>query len=171
MRSDPDVEIEYIHHAKHGPVSRLRRRGWSVDITATGAVLVPIQATSGKSIVDLDRLLAAAYAMTEVPLHRAYDPVTSDTVEHVVAALQAGRTVALASARPAQLDVYECAAAGWERTGKQAPYRLVIDALRAALPANTTLVDHPPAAVPDLFRRAIELRSPSQRAQPRGSVA
>lgn len=171
MQSDPDVDIEYIHHAKHGPVSRLRRRGWSVDITADGAVLVPIQATSGKSIVDLERLLAAAYATTEVPLQRAYEPVTSSTVEHVLAALRAGRTVARASARPSQLDVYECAAAGWERTGRQAPYRLVIEALRAALPANTTLVDHPPTAVPDLFRRAIEIRSRSQSAHPRGSVA
>ncbi|GAA2401593.1 hypothetical protein [Mycolicibacterium llatzerense] len=171
MRTEPDVAIEHVHHPKHGPVSRLSRRGWSVDITDTGAVVVPVQTTSGKTTADLRYLLSAAYAMAEAPLQGAYEPVTASTVEHVIAALRAGYAAALASTRPTQIDVYQCAAAGWDRTGQNAPYRLVIDALRAALPPKTTLVDHPSDAVPDLFRRAIELRSRPPAAHPRGSVA
>lgn len=171
MRSEPDIAIEHVHHPKHGPVRRLSRRGWLVDITDIGAVLVPVQATSGKTTADLRQLLAAAYAMADAPLQGAYEPVTAGTVEDVIAALRAGHAAARASSRPTQIDIYQCAAAGWDRSGQRAPYRLVIDALRAALPPQTTLVDHPPAAAPDLFRRAIELRSRPPAAHPRGSVA
>ena len=146
-------------------ITRLRWRGWVVHVV-DGAVVVPYQPTEGKAIGDLAVCLRSAYALIEVG-DATSGPTTGARriARGGPLAVAVAEVISLAAETAGQsphrrgCDAYACLRQAWEDDGMQVPYAAVVAAVRACLPAGTTLTDFNEAAagvdpIYDLLTRA-----------------
>lgn len=153
------VAIEHVADAAKGqPVTRLEFGGWLVTIDTHGAVRVPYQGIEGKTIDDLDFCLRSGYAVLhgrDLPV--SVRPPRSELPAPSSAAAKRAVTVLSAAQECAQRqrhwgfhDFYACLSYAWQADEQQTEdpfrftvsYRLLIRALRMALPYPTTLTEY-----------------------------
>lgn len=168
------VDIErHVGTPDAKPVTTLQFGGWITTIDAHGAVRVPYQGTDGKTIEDLAFCLRCGYALLRgaEDLPTAVSPLTSTPPAVSPAAAQRIADVLRSARALAQRhhggshDVYIGLSNAWQSDEMRVPYRLLIKAVRAALPYPTTLTDYCLAssreALIDLYSSAIELLDPA----------
>ncbi|MEX7474254.1 hypothetical protein AB4Z39_31660 [Mycobacterium adipatum] len=166
----PDIdEFATDVGGRHRTVTRVRWRGWAVHIQEA-AVVVPQQASAGKTITDLATCLRAAYALVYVG-DRTSGPTTglrgiprdADLAAAVADVITTAADLATRHAFQRHgCDAHSCLRKAWEDTDMRAPYAAVLATVRAALPGSTTLADFSDAAedasaVVGLLRRAAAL--------------
>lgn len=181
MRADTTIAlaIEHIANAPKGqPVTRLEFGGWVVTIDADGAVRVPYQDIEGKTIDDLDFCLRSGYAVLQgrdLPVSgctsRSQLPEPSSPgAKRAVAVLRAARACAQRQRHWGFHDFYACLSYAWEHDEQTedpfrftVSYRLLVRAVRMALPYPTTLTeygrDRRREDVVELYSTAIALMS------------
>lgn len=171
------VVIEHIADAPKGqPVTRLQFGGWVVTIDAAGAVRVPHQSLEGKTIEDLDFCLQSGYALLqdrELPVVEPRLkplPALPDVAAKRTSAVLCSALISAQRQRHWRFhDFYACLSQAWladelksaDPNRLTVSYRLLVRALRAALPYPTTLTEYgrtrSPDAVFELYRSAITL--------------
>lgn len=148
------VEVDVVDHAgaRVRTITRLRWRGWVVHVLDC-AVVVPHQPTKGKTIGDLAVCLRSAYALIEVgeatsgPTTGARRLARGGPLAVAVAeVISAAAEMVGQSPHRGACDVYTCLTRAWEDGGMRVPYTAVLAAVRACLPAGTTLTDFNEAA-------------------------
>lgn len=114
--------------------------GWTVHVCGV-LITVPGQSMTGKAIQDLRVCLDAAHQMAGVRIDSAAPQWDASIAEAVLSTLRAARRHAQRCWRRKSHDIYHCTSAAWQQSGMGVPYTLLIRALRAALPAQMTLMD------------------------------
>lgn len=146
-----------------GAVTRVRYRGWIVDVDRAGTVTVPRQAVTGaaddlavcldaartistKNAADTKAAAAAARAAeaAATPAERvvAAVPDRRPQVRPLVQVLQAARDIADQHWHPRRNDIYACTKQAWLDHEMSVPFAWLLRALREALPPNTTLTTY-----------------------------
>lgn len=117
--------------------------GWRVDVTAS-YVTVPRQDSAGKSTAALAECLAAAHRLAGITTLGPADTMirSAQLDAAVIDTLTAAGEIAAQHWSPLGLDIYRCIRDAWQVRGMTAPYTLLIAAVRAALPVDTTLLDY-----------------------------
>lgn len=154
-------------------MTTLRFGGWNVSIDAHGAVRVPYQDTTGKTIEDLAFCLRCGYALLRgaEDLPTAVSPLTSTppaasppVAQRIADVLRSARALAQRH-QGGSHDVYIGLSKAWQSDEMSVPYRLLVKAVRAALPYPTTLTDYCLASsretLLDLYSAAIGLLDPA----------
>ena len=168
------VDIErHVDTPDANPVTTLRFGGWNVSIDAHGAVRVPYQDTTGKTIEDLAFCLRCGYALLRgaEDLPTAVSPLTSTppaasppVAQRIADVLRSARALAQRH-QGGSHDVYIGLSKAWQSDEMSVPYRLLVKADRAALPYPTTLTDYCLASsretLLDLYSAAIGLLDPA----------
>lgn len=157
-----------------GTVTRLRYRGWILDVDSAGAITAPRQTVAG-AVDDLAVCLDAARTIAEInkaATHAAAAATPQPAPEPIAATpdrqpqtrplfqvLRAARELAEQGWHPSRNDIYACTKQAWLNHDMGVPFAWLQRALREALPPNTTLTeyndhaDH--AAAVGLFDKAI----------------
>jgi len=148
-----------------GAVTRLRYRGWIVDVDRAGTITLPRQTVTGAAedlavCLDAARTISAknvADAKTTAAAARAAKAAAApQAASHLVAAvpdrrpqarpliqvLQAARDIADQHWHPRRNDIYTCTKQAWLDHEMSVPFAWLQRALREALPPNTTLTDY-----------------------------
>ncbi|MCV7289160.1 hypothetical protein H7J87_27920 [Mycolicibacterium wolinskyi] len=148
-----------------GAVTRVRYRGWIVDVDHAGTVTVPRQTVTGAAedlavCLDAARTISAknvADAKAAAAAARAAKAAAApQTAPHIVAAvpdrrpqvrpliqvLQAARDIADHHWHPRRNDIYMCTKQAWLDHEMSVPFAWLQRALREALPPNATLTDY-----------------------------
>jgi hypothetical protein len=140
-----------------GTVTRLRYRGWILDVDSAGSITAPRQTVAG--VVDdlavcLDAAhtiaatnkaaarTAAAAAKPHAPESIAATPDRRPRLRPLVQVLQAARELAKHNWHPSRNDIYACTKQAWIDHEMSVPFAWLLRALREALPPNTTLTEY-----------------------------
>lgn len=117
--------------------------GWRVNV-AGSYVTVPHQDSTAKSTAALAECLAAAHRLAGITTVGPADTTirSAKLAAAVIDTLTAARDIAAQHWSPLGLDMYRCIRDAWQDRGMTAPYTLLIAAVRAALPADSTLLDY-----------------------------
>ena len=148
-----------------GAVTRVRYRGWIVDVDRAGTVTVPRQTVTGAA-ADLAACLDAAHtisaktaaeakaaaaaaradkaaaAPTPAPPIVAAIPDRRPQLRPLIQVLQAARDITDQHWHPRRNDIYACTKQAWLDHEMSIPFAWLQRALREALPPNTTLTDY-----------------------------
>lgn len=148
-----------------GAVTRVRYRGWIVDVDRAGTITVPRQTVTGaaedlavcldaartisaKNAADAKAAAAAARAAKAAAAPQAAPHVVAAVpdrrpqVRPLVQVLQAARDIADQHWHPRRNDIYACTKKAWLDHEMSVPFAWLQRALREALPPNTTLTDY-----------------------------
>ncbi|WP_396899525.1 hypothetical protein [Mycolicibacterium sp.] len=148
-----------------GAVTRVRYRGWIVDVDKAGSITVPRQtvtspaedlavcldaartisaknAADAKATAAAERAAKAAAAPKPAPQTIAAIPDRRPQVRPLVQVLQAARDIADHHWHPRRNDIYTCTKQAWLDHDMSVPFAWLQRALREALPPNTTLTDY-----------------------------
>lgn len=138
-----------------GAAIRLRFRGWIVDVDAAGAVTIPRQQVPG-DVNDLAVCIEAARTVATArrdeakqahikPAPPAQRPETvpdrQAPIPPLMRVLSAARDIAADGWHPSRNDIYACTKKAWIADEMRVPHAWLLRALRAVLPADTTLSD------------------------------
>ncbi|MFV8176545.1 hypothetical protein ACNQRF_35540 [Mycolicibacterium peregrinum] len=146
-------------------MTRVRYRGWIVDVDRAGAIVLPRQTVTGAAedlvaCLDAARTISAktaAEAKAAAAAARADKAAAAPApAPHLVAAvpdrrpqlrpliqvLQAARDIADQHWHPRRNDIYTCTKQAWLDHEMSIPFAWLQRALREALPPNTTLTDY-----------------------------
>lgn len=158
-----------------GAVTRLRYRGWILDVDHAGAITAPRQAVAGVA-EDLAVCLGAAQTISEtkkaairatkptvppqpVPERVETTPDRRPRLRPLIEVLHTARELAGHSWHPIRNDIYACTKQAWVEHEMKVPFAWLQRALREALPPNTTLTAYNDRADDDavlsLFDQAI----------------
>ncbi len=170
-----------------GAVTRVRYRGWIIDVDRTGTVTVPRQTVtspaedfavcldaartiSAKNAADTKAARAAEAAAKPAAHVVAAVPDRRPQVRPLVQVLQAARAIADQHWHRGRNDIYACTKQAWLDHEMSVPFAWLLRALREALPPNTTLTDYndkaDPAGAVGLFDTAIRNLTGAHRRPP-----
>lgn len=173
-----------------GTITRVRFRGWIVDVDAGGKLTLPRQGVANIDLDDLRTCMVAAQSLAATkkaavsqarralaaakltaPAELATTtPDRRPPVTPLVQVLRAARDIAATSWQPRRNDIYTCAKKAWADNNMQIPFAWLTRALRNALPPDTSLTEFNDSAetidaVTGLYDRAIQaLIAPNHRA-------
>lgn len=173
-------------------VTRVRYRGWIVDVDKAGAIVMPRQTITGaaedlaacldsartisaKNVADAKAALAARAAKavavpTPAPHIVAAVPDRRPQALPLIQVLNAARDIADQHWHPRRNDIYTCTKQAWLDQEMSVPFAWLQRALREALPPNTTLTDYNDnsdhARAVGLFDTAIRQLTGAPRRQP-----
>lgn len=164
-----------------GTTTRVRFRGWIIDVDAAGELTLPRQGLANIDLDDLRTCMAAAQslaatkkaAVTQTRRAQAATKSAASTglatttpdrrapITPLVQVLCAARDIAATSWQPRRNDTYTCAKRAWADNNMQIPFAWLTRALRAVLPPDTSLTEFDDTAetidaVTGLYDRAIE---------------
>lgn len=164
-----------------GTTTRIRFRGWIIDVDASGKLTLPRQGLANSDIDDLRTCIAAASSIAattkaaETEARRALaaakpaapaelattTPDRKPPVKPLVRALAAARDIAATTWHPRRNDIYSCTKKAWADDDMQIPFAWLTRALRDALPPDTNLTEFNDTAgnvdtVTGLYDRAIQ---------------
>ncbi|WAJ48029.1 hypothetical protein OK015_28695 (plasmid) [Mycobacterium sp. Aquia_216] len=147
MTSLTQLTVEHADDLKRGRTTAVSSGGWCVKISGPN-VIVPVQDSAGKSMDDLATLLQAAYQMAGTRINsgigswaRVRDALPERLVDDLVAVLRAAQRTADAHWNRASCDVYRCLGLAWRDADMRVPHTLLVAAMRAGLPPETTVCD------------------------------
>ncbi|OBB94621.1 hypothetical protein A5779_19490 [Mycolicibacterium peregrinum] len=145
-------------------VTRVRYRGWIVDVDKAGAVAMPRQTVTGAAAdlavcLDAARTISAknvADAKAAAAAARSAKAAAPSPAPHIIAAvpdrrpqirpliqvLRAARDIADHHWHPRRNDIYACTKQAWIDHEMSVPFAWLQRALREALPPDTTLTDY-----------------------------
>lgn len=172
-----------------GTTTRVRFRGWIIDVDADGKLTLPRQGLATVDLDDLRTCMAAAESLsatkkaTVAQTRRALaaakpqappelattTPDRRPPVTPLVQVLRTARDIAATSWQPRSNDIYTCAKKAWADNNMQIPFAWLTRALRNALPPDTSLTEFNDTAesihaVTGLYDRAIQaLIAPNHR--------
>jgi hypothetical protein len=165
-----------------GTVTRLRYRGWILDVDSAGVITAPRQTVAG-AVDDLAVCLDAAHAISATnkaaaraatakpqpaPEPISTTPDRRPRLRPLVQVLRAGRELADRGWHPSRNDIYACTKQAWLDHDMSVPFAWLQRALREALPPDTTLTEYNDCAdhatAVDLYDTAIRnlLAAPSR---------
>lgn len=134
--------------SEHDPITgretiQVHLAGWRVNV-AGSYVTVPHQDSTGKSTAALAECLVAAHRLAGTTILGPADTTirSAQLAAAVIDTLTAAGDIAAQHWSPLGLDIYRCIRDAWQDRGMTAPYTLLVAAVRAALPADTTLLDY-----------------------------
>lgn len=148
-----------------GAVTRVRYRGWIVDVDRAGNITVPRQTVTGaaedlavcldaartisaKNAADAKAAAAAARAAKAAAAPKPAPPIVAAVPDRrpqarpLIQVLQAARDIADQHWHPRRNDIYTCTKQAWLDHEMSIPFAWLQRALREALPPNTTLTDY-----------------------------
>ncbi|OBB14674.1 hypothetical protein A5731_12990 [Mycolicibacterium conceptionense] len=148
-----------------GAVTRVRYRGWIVDVDRAGNITVPRQTVTGaaedlaacldaartisaKNVADAKTAAAATRAAKAAATPQAAPPIVAAVPDRrpqarpLIQVLQAARDIADQHWHPRRNDIYTCTKKAWLDHEMSVPFAWLQRALREALPPNTTLTDY-----------------------------
>ncbi|ORA24158.1 hypothetical protein [Mycobacterium aquaticum] len=174
-----------------GAVTRVRYRGWIVDVDRAGTITVPRQTVTSAAedlavCLDAARTISAKNAAdTKAAAEAARAAAAAaEPAAHIVAAvpdrrpqlrplvqvLQAACAIADQHWHRGRNDIYTCTKQAWLDHEMSVPFAWLLRALREALPPNTTLTDYNDqadhAGAVGLFDTAIQNLTGAQRRPP-----
>lgn len=139
-----------------GTVTRLRYRGWILDVDNAGAITAPRQTITG-AVDDLAVCLDAAHTIAATnkaaaraaadkpqpaPEPIAATPDRRPRLRPLVQVLLDARELADRAWHPSRNDIYACTKQAWLDHEMSVPFAWLQRALREALPPDTTLTEY-----------------------------
>lgn len=161
--ADGDVTVTTVQGTgPHRDTVQVQLDGWLVNI-AGPYVTVPRQDSTGKTSASLARCLAIAHNLAGITTLGPADTVVRSPRlgAALIDTMNGAQEIARKYWSPRSRDVYGSVRDAWQAHGMVVPYTLLIAAVRAALPPDTTLIDYNDRAdqtqIDELFSRAVEL--------------
>lgn len=156
MNTQSNTDSVDVRPYSDGTVTRLRYRGWILDVDSAGVITAPRQTVAG-AVDDLAVCLDAAHTIAATnkaaaraaaakpqpaPEPIAATPDRQPRLRPLVQVLQAAREHADRGWHPGRNDIYACTKQAWLDHEMSVPFAWLQRALREALPPDTTLTEY-----------------------------